>query len=97
MWRASIIDSYLIDFYIPFLPLERKHVRQCVKAEMGKYKFVDKMRSQLNNEEDIDSVVEALVYEPIGYEKFSSSGCKKIPNLVRNLIVEKEYHILDEL
>lgn len=38
-----------------------------------------------------------MVYEPKGLNKFSASGCKRVPNLVRNLIAEKGYDIKEEL
>jgi hypothetical protein len=30
---SESIESNLIDHYVPFLPLEESHVRQCIKAE----------------------------------------------------------------
>lgn len=35
--KASIIESHLIDHYIPFLPLEKEHVKKCIIEEYGKY------------------------------------------------------------
>ena len=32
--KSIIIDKSLIDVYVPFLPLEQKHVRQCVEREL---------------------------------------------------------------
>jgi len=32
--KSSLIDSHVIDFYIPFLPLEKDHVIQCIEAEL---------------------------------------------------------------
>lgn len=34
--KASIITSGLIDHYIPFLPLERRHIASCVRVEFEK-------------------------------------------------------------
>lgn len=33
---ASIITSGLIDHFLPFLPLERRHIASCVRAEFEK-------------------------------------------------------------
>jgi hypothetical protein len=30
---SDTIESNLIDHYIPFLPLEESHVKQCIQAE----------------------------------------------------------------
>lgn len=32
--KSHLIDSHIIDHYIPFLPLEKKHVMQCIEAEL---------------------------------------------------------------
>lgn len=31
--HAAMIDAHLIDHFIPFLPLEREHVAECIAAE----------------------------------------------------------------
>jgi len=31
--KSENIESNLIDHYVPFLPLEELHVRQCIQAE----------------------------------------------------------------
>ena len=74
------------------MPLERNHVKSCISAELRKYNFTDKEnyeKTHLKN--DVDQIANELKYEPPGFNKYSSSGCKRIPNLVRNLIVEKKY------
>jgi hypothetical protein len=97
MWHASIIDSYLIDFYVPFLPLERLHVKNCIKIELLKYNFEDKQKYVKENlENDLDQIADEMVYEPPGLNKFSTAGCKRVPNLVRNLIVERKYKLKEK-
>lgn len=34
--KSSIIKSGLIDHFLPFLPLERRHIENCVRAEFEK-------------------------------------------------------------
>ncbi|CAL8387728.1 unnamed protein product [Boreogadus saida] len=34
LWHSSLIKSHVVDFFVPFLPLEHKHIVQCVMAEM---------------------------------------------------------------
>ncbi|CAF0789295.1 unnamed protein product [Brachionus calyciflorus] len=98
LYHAAIIENYLIDFYIPFLPLEKIHVKNCVRTELLKYKFIDSnLYEKEHLEEDVDAIANEMSYEPPGLSKFSSSGCKRVPNLVRNLIVEKQYQLKDEL
>ncbi|XP_010222030.1 PREDICTED: torsin-2A-like, partial [Tinamus guttatus] len=33
-WKSGIINEHLIDFVVPFLPLKRHHVKQCVTNEL---------------------------------------------------------------
>lgn len=97
LFHASIIDSYLVDFYIPFLPLERSHVKKCISTELDKYKIKNKLEYEKNNlEADLNFLADEMVYEPPGLNIYSSSGCKRVPNLVRNLIAQKEYTIHNE-
>ena len=98
MWHASIIDSYLIDFYVPFLPLEREHVRNCIKAEFRNYKLKQNETNFMYNitDYDIEQIVDEHVFEPPGYKKYSSSGCKRVPFLVRTFISKQNFRISDD-
>ena len=98
LWHASIIDSYLIDFYVPFLPLERSHIKNCIKAELKKYNLLNREEyEKVSMQTDLDHVADEMVYEPPGLNLYSTSGCKRVPSLVRNLIAQKEYPLKDEL
>ena len=52
-----MIDSSLIDVYVPFLPLERKHVKLCVEKEAGE-------RNLTMSSEQVSKVVDSLTYWP---------------------------------
>ncbi len=98
MWHASIVDSYLIDFYVPFLPLERSHVKKCIVAELDKYNIAERETyNKKHLQADLDYIADEMVYEPPGLNRYSSSGCKRVSNLVRKLIVANEYRLMDEL
>ncbi|XP_051737121.1 torsin-1A-like [Ctenopharyngodon idella] len=69
--HSSIIDHHLVDHYIPFLPLELKHVRQCVLAEMD----------HLNMTQDFDladKVAKEMPFFPEEEKIFSVKGCKSV-------------------
>ncbi|CAF0787927.1 unnamed protein product [Brachionus calyciflorus] len=91
LYHAAIIESHLIDSYIPFLPLEKIHVRKCVRTEIIKFIYTDLYETD-HLEEDIDDIVDQMSYDG----KFSSSGCKRVSNLVRNLILDKQYKLKNE-
>ncbi|XP_014899040.1 torsin family 1 isoform X2 [Poecilia latipinna] len=70
-FRTSLIDKNLVDFFVPFLPLEYQHVVQCAMAEM-------KARSLEPNPDVADQVARDLVYFPKSERVFSVKGCKTI-------------------
>ena len=34
--KSNVVDRHLVDFYVPFLPLERAHVKQCITHHVEK-------------------------------------------------------------
>ena len=66
-----MIDKGLVDFFIPFLPLEYRHVVQCIMAEM-------KAKGRKPNQDVADMVARDLLYFPKSERVFSVNGCKTI-------------------
>ncbi|XP_057175628.1 torsin-1A-like isoform X1 [Triplophysa rosa] len=63
----------LVDHFVPFLPLERKHVRQCVLAEMASLKI------SVHHHPDLaDKVVREMPFFPPEEKFFSIKGCKSV-------------------
>ncbi|XP_074598440.1 torsin-1A-like isoform X2 [Brevipalpus obovatus] len=75
LWRSHVIEKHLIDFFVPFLPLERHHVRSCI---------VDRLRDRYNRTSSVDDelISEELEYYPLDTKIYSKSGCKKIARKV---------------
>ncbi|XP_076613867.1 torsin family 1 isoform X2 [Chaetodon auriga] len=71
LWHTSLIDKNLVDFFVPFLPLEFRHVVQCAMAEMI-------ARGLEPDEKVADLVARDLVYFPKSERVFSVKGCKTI-------------------
>jgi hypothetical protein len=79
------------------LPLERAHIKLCIKTELTKYEFADRENYEKTHlKKDVEQIADELKYEPAGFNKYSSSGCKRVPNLVRNLIVEKKHKLVEK-
>ncbi len=36
LYKAGVVEKSLVDVYVPFLPLERRHVLLCVRQEASK-------------------------------------------------------------
>ncbi|XP_067106218.1 torsin family 1 isoform X1 [Osmerus mordax] len=71
LWHTSLIDKNLVDYFVPFLPLEYRHVVMCAKAEM--------VSKGLKPDPNIaDKVASDLVYFPKTERVFSVKGCKTI-------------------
>ena len=73
--HSDLIFRGLISNYIPFLPLERKHVKMCAKVEALK-------QGHLLNQEFLDKVADTMSYGPEGTKMFSNSGCRGVDKKV---------------
>nr|XP_003474990.2 torsin-3A [Cavia porcellus] len=69
--HSRLVKDNLIDFFVPFLPLEYRHVRLCAR---------DAFQSQelLYTEETLDEVAKMMTYVPKEEKLFSSQGCKSV-------------------
>uniref|UniRef100_A0A8C5RT42 Torsin n=1 Tax=Laticauda laticaudata TaxID=8630 RepID=A0A8C5RT42_LATLA len=71
LWHSSLIDRNLIDYFVPFLPLEYKHVKMCIRAEM-------KSRGNVIDEEIVEKVAEEMTFFPKEEKIYSDKGCKTV-------------------
>jgi len=69
--HSALIDSSLIDVYLPFLPLERRHVRLCVEREAAR-------RNITLGAAQVSEVADSLVYWPTQSRLYSTTGCKRV-------------------
>ena len=74
-WHSSLIEKNLIDYFIPFMPMERSHVKMCAKADLEK-------KGHPVTESILNRVADELLYFPEDQKAFSQSGCKKISSKV---------------
>ena len=74
-WRSSLIEKHLIDYFIPFLPLERSHIKMCAKADL-------ELKGYRVTERILNSVADEMLYFPDDLKVFSKSGCKKVSSKV---------------
>lgn len=77
-YESLIIFKNLITAYVPFLPLEKKHIRSCIIDYLIK-------KEQYNEREQIpediwDTFSRELLYYPEDEELFSVSGCRRVPD-----------------
>lgn len=75
VWFADLLKSEVIDHLVPFLPLERTHVKQCIKRDLVKKGYHVK-------EAIVTEIADQMEYFPRDHEFFSVSGCKKVSSRV---------------
>lgn len=73
--ESSLIKSAVIDFYLPFLPLEEKHIKQCIEAEYGNF------GKTYVSQEMIDEILNYIGFNSV--TKYANTGCKTIHPKVR--------------
>jgi hypothetical protein len=74
-WYIELLKSEVIDYFVPFLPLERSHVKQCIRRDMRTkgYIILEKMVTEVTNE---------MSFFPQDFQLFSVAGCKKVSSKV---------------
>lgn len=70
-WHSSLIDRNLIDYFVPFLPLEYKHLKMCIRVEM-------QSRGYKVDEDIVSRVAEEMTFFPKEERVFSDKGCKTV-------------------
>ncbi|XP_043658938.1 torsin-like protein [Drosophila teissieri] len=77
--KTTMIESHVIDHYIPFLPMEKGHVVKCLEAEFLRWNRNPK-RS------DSQQIIEDIISSSISYDRthslFAISGCKTLEKKV---------------
>lgn len=75
LYKSEIIESHVVDHFVPFLPLTLLHVEKCIKAEYAKYAHGEMPKDLL------DAIIkEAITFDETGL--FSNNGCKRVSKKV---------------
>lgn len=69
------MSGHLIDFFVPFLPLEFRHIKLCARDAFA-------ARGMEVDEATLDEVAKAMLYVPKEERLFSAQGCKSIPQRI---------------
>lgn len=73
--QSELMSGHLVDFFVPFLPLEYRHVKLCARDA-----YV--VRGLDPDEATLDEVARAMLYVPKEERLFSAQGCKSIPQRI---------------
>ncbi|XP_069870294.1 prosalusin isoform X3 [Dipodomys merriami] len=74
-WRSGILEEHLLDAIVPFLPLQRHHVRHCVLNELAQLGLEPR-------EEVVRAVLDSATFFPEDEQLFSSNGCKTVASRI---------------
>lgn len=72
---TSLIESHLVDHFVPFLPLERKHVRLCLEKEFYKW-------GKYPKESDVTEIIDKFITFDKQTGMYATSGCKTLEKKV---------------
>ncbi|XP_026209922.1 torsin-1A-like [Anabas testudineus] len=75
-WHSRLIEKSMVDFFVPFLPLEYGHIIKCVMAEM-------KAKGLELNQDVAHSTANEFIYFPTFERVFSVKGCKSVENRMK--------------
>jgi hypothetical protein len=93
-YYSDLLLRNIISAYIPFLPLEREHIRQCIKDYLLSKKYY-KTYGDIS-EEKVREIADQLHYYPEEEQLFSLTGCKRVPEktaYVMDVMEEDSYRI----
>jgi hypothetical protein len=79
--HSTIIDKSLIDVYVPFLPLESGHVKQCIQKELRLRGYIP---------DNVDQVLKQLTFWPPDTKVFATAGCKRVAQKVDEFLYEQD-------
>ncbi|XP_054164533.1 torsin-1A-like [Oppia nitens] len=81
LYKSDIVEKNLIDAFVPFLPLEKKHIKMCIQDHL-KYHYNKSDPLKEPGEEFIRQVSNELEYFPPDTRLYSKTGCKRVANKV---------------
>jgi len=86
--NAQLIDRGIIDLFVPFLPLEREHIKQCIEQYLRDHR--NYIQPQLNpGMSFIDKVADQISFIP-DTDVYSRFGCKRVFSTVDILLKDNQ-------
>ena len=79
-WHQSLYAEQIIDEFVPFLPLEKRHVVRCVQS------YLQSRHLQISDAK-LARILDEFEYFPSSKPMFSKAGCKRVADFTA-LVVE---------
>ncbi|XP_061184609.1 torsin-1A-like isoform X5 [Saccostrea echinata] len=77
MYLSDVIIKHLITAYVPFLPLERKHVEGCIKDYLVTKNYY---KRDSVPEGIVQKIISELNFFPESWNRYLITGCKRVPD-----------------
>lgn len=74
--KTKIVKNFLIDMYLPFLPLEKRHVEKCISTE------AESLRLHVTPHTK-ETILRSMIFLPPEEKIYSASGCKPVSSLIK--------------
>ena len=71
-FKSLLLAHHLIDFFVPFFPLDENHVRCCIRHEV-KRRFGNSPKDSI-----VESILKTIKFVPEYDPKFADMGCKSL-------------------
>ncbi|WAQ97943.1 TOR1B-like protein [Mya arenaria] len=87
LMNSDLVRSSLITAFIPFLPLERRHVEKCIRDGLfakGHYQYGFQI-----DQDVVKQTADELTYFPEDTRLFSTTGCKRVYEKI-DLIMQQD-------
>lgn len=84
--ESSILRRHSIGVFVPFLPLERQHVKLCIEDE-----FESRLINLSDRERLTEEIADEMTFFPNDTQLYSKSGCKGVHEKVTNHIGPTTY------
>uniref|UniRef100_A0A182PB48 Beta-1,4-galactosyltransferase 7 n=1 Tax=Anopheles epiroticus TaxID=199890 RepID=A0A182PB48_9DIPT len=85
LFKSELIEKHVVDHFVPFLPLELRHVEDCIRTEYRKF----------SNDKMPDELLRAVTKEAVTFDEtglYSNSGWKELVTVVRTLWPVEDRH-----
>ena len=77
--NTEFVTRQVIDASIPFLPLEKSHVKKCIETAIEE-------RGRIPTEQLVAKVLKDIRFVPEDIERFAESGCKRLEEIISDFI-----------
>lgn len=78
---SSLLRRYSIGVFVPFLPLDRQHVKLCIHDEIKAQNVIPD-----NLDELVEEIADEMTFFPDDLRLYSKSGCKGVHDKVTNYL-----------